>query len=159
MPPCVDLSNSPWGGRLRLLTFRLYRLVGLMPGRCGRGVGRGGTPSLRPFVCAAPSSVVEVVGVVVDVDDDPTADEFRVDDDLRRDTPLPFCPLAWPLLYDGPCFSSVLMLARLFLRRLLRKEGITDAAAGRRCQNNLRTHRKGQRWRRTIGGACASWRV
>lgn len=68
----------------------LYRLVGFTPGRCGRGVGRGGTPSFR-FCCDA-SPEVEVAGVV-DVFDDPMADEFKVDEDLLRDTPL-LCPLA-----------------------------------------------------------------
>ena len=74
----------------RVLTFMLYRLVGFTPGRCGRGVGRGGTSSLR-FCCEA-SPDVEVAGVV-DVLDDATADESKVDEDLRRDTPL-LCPFA-----------------------------------------------------------------
>lgn len=62
-------------------------------------------------------------------EEEPTADEFSVDDDLRRDRMLALWPFAWPLLYVGPCFSSVLKLARLFLRRLARKEGIAGAAA------------------------------
>jgi hypothetical protein len=64
----------------------LYRLVGLTPGLCGRGVGRGGTPSLR--LCCEASPDVEVDG-----DDDAIADEFMVDDDLCRDKPL-LCPFA-----------------------------------------------------------------
>ena len=80
---------------------------------------------MRPLGCAVTSPEVEVAGVV-DGDDEPIA-EFNVEDDLRRDRKLPFCPFAWPLLCAWPFFSSVLMFDLLFLRRLLRKEGITGS--------------------------------
>jgi hypothetical protein len=97
----------------------LYRLVGLTPGLCGRRVGRGGIPSLR--LCCEASPDVEVAAVV-DGEDDATTDEFRVDVDLCRDMPLLY-PFAWPFGGAGP-WVSVLTLALLFLRRLLRKEGM-----------------------------------
>lgn len=81
-----------------MLTFMLYRLVGLMPGLWGRGVGSGGMPSLSPFGCTVVASPPDVdVAGVVDVDEDPRAAEFNVEDDLRRDTPLPLVAFAWPL--------------------------------------------------------------
>jgi hypothetical protein len=102
----------------------LYRLVGLGLGRCGREVGRGGTPSLRPLGWIETSPELEVAGVV-DVDDETTAEEFNVEDDLRRKT-----PLLWPLVRaEDRRGSSSLMLALLFLRRLLRKEGIDNDTA------------------------------
>jgi hypothetical protein len=39
------------------------------------------------------SSVVDVAGVV-DGSDEPTCDEFKVEEDTRWATPFPFCPLA-----------------------------------------------------------------
>jgi hypothetical protein len=91
-------------------------------------VGSGGISSLTPLEWPLASPEVDVAGD----DDDPRAKEFKVDEDLRRGTPLPFCPFAWPLPFSwtGTCFSSVLMLARLFLRKLERKEGMAqdDAA-------------------------------
>lgn len=46
--------------------------------------------------CPLASPEVDVAGVVDG--EDPTAEEFSVDDDLRRDMPLPFWPLASPLV-------------------------------------------------------------
>lgn len=118
------------------MPFMLYRLVGFTPGRCGLGVGKGGTPSLG-FCCEA-SPDVDVAGVV-DVEDDPTADEFKVDEDLLRDTPL-LCPFA----YAGSDADG-LTFALLFLRRLLRKEGMAKFGLGSRALKRLRVHGRGQR--------------
>jgi hypothetical protein len=89
-------------------------------------VGSGGISSLIPLGWPLASPEVDVAG-----EDDPRAKELKVDDDLRWDTPLPFCPFAWPLPFSWPgaCFSSVLILARLFLRKLARKEGMTRSDA------------------------------
>ena len=54
-----------------------------------------------PFEWASPD--VDVAGVV-DVED-PTADEFKVEEDLRRATAAPFWPSAEPLLV-ALCFRS-----------------------------------------------------
>ena len=104
---------------------------------------------------------------VVDAVVEATTDELSVEDDLRRDTALPlglglglgiglglpFWPWAWawPLACGWcECFSSVLMLVLLFLRRLLRKEGITGNAE--RAQSvQLGPHRRGAR-------QAAGWR-
>ena len=121
--------------------------MGFAPGRCGRGVGSGATLSVAPFGCASPE--VDVAGVV-EVED-PTAEEFSVDDDFRRETPFSAWPFTWPLSV-AECFSSsspqcqfvmswcyllwnhardsVLPWSRLFLRRLERKEGIAGDVGG-----------------------------
>ena len=72
---------------------------------------------MGPFVLGSMSpSVVDVAGVVDGVDE-PTCDEFRVEDDWRCATPL---PLAWsPFVWlPGYCLSSFpcLVEGRLLLR-------------------------------------------
>lgn len=57
--------------------------------------------SLVPFEWASPD--VDVAGVV-DVED-PTAEEFKVEEDLRRSTRVPFWPPGRPLTV-AVCFSS-----------------------------------------------------
>jgi hypothetical protein len=99
----------------------------------GRGPGRkgrGGVPLLRDLACTAASSEVDDVAGVVEAVVDPTADEFNVDEDFFWATPLPLGMGAWPLLIDWAFSPLVLMLDLLFLRRLLRKEGIAGECCG-----------------------------
>ena len=109
----------------------LYRLVVLMVGRGGLGVGSGGCPSLCPLRCGPESS--EVGGVEV-----PAAYEFSVEEDFfDRTVPLVLpltggnlgdstSPLrgAWPLTLAIAGAFSALMFDLDLLRRAERKEGM-----------------------------------
>ena len=64
-------------------------------------MGSGATLSVAPFKCASPE--VDVAGVV-EVED-PTAEEFNVDDDFCREIPFSACPFTWPFSV-AECFSS-----------------------------------------------------
>jgi hypothetical protein len=69
-----------------------------------------------------PSSVVDVAGVVEGVGES-TCDEFKVEVETRRPTPLPLGASPW---YGSPCFSFVLGAGRLLLLcSLWNMEGIT----------------------------------
>lgn len=60
------------------------------------------------------SSVVDVAGVV-DGSDEPTCDEFKVEEDTRCATPFPLCPLVSPG-YGPSCFPFALAVeGRLLL--------------------------------------------
>jgi hypothetical protein len=74
------------------------------------------------------SSVVEVAGVV-DGSEEPTCDEFKVEEDTRWAIPFPFWPLAWPG-YGGSCFPFALEVeGRLLFRcNLWNMEGITGVS-------------------------------
>lgn len=91
------------------------------------------------LVCAGASSDVEVAGVVDGVAE-PTCEELKVDAETRCDKPLPFCPFAWPSANDLPCFPLALVLRLLFLRKVLRNEGMSAML-----------------WRWEIGWAMSPW--
>jgi hypothetical protein len=103
------------------------------------------------------------VAGVVEAAVDPMADEFNVDEDLLWTMPLPVGMGAWPLLMDWAFSPFVLMLDLLFLRRLLRKEGIARECCGPdvycRRRNHKRSARRRTRCRRRACASYGGWHV